>query len=49
MKRSLTKQQLEFILGQIKYLEKDHPKAEIIYDIESNRVIITYPLSEELK
>lgn len=45
--KSLTVTEIEFVLGKMKQLQKDHPKAIVVYDVEANRVLITYPLPKE--
>jgi hypothetical protein len=38
---------LEFILGQIKTLKKEHPKAEVVYNVDEKCVQILYPLPKD--
>ncbi len=39
--------QMELILEQMKYYQSEHPKANILYDPEKNRIDITYPLPKD--
>jgi hypothetical protein len=48
MKKELTTTEIEFILGQMKALESEHPKARILFDLERMRVEITYPLPKDM-
>lgn len=45
--KELCKNQLEFLIGQMEALEKEHPKAQIVYDTEKNCVQIKYPLPHD--
>lgn len=45
--KNLTVEQLEYILGQMKTLQSEHPKANVIYNIEQNGVQIIYPLPKD--
>lgn len=44
MNKQLDINSLEFVLGQMKTYQKEHPKATIVYDIEQAQILITYPL-----
>lgn len=44
----LTIQELEFTIGEMKVLQKEHPKARILFDAEKRRIDITYPLPQDL-
>jgi len=48
-KIKLHRDQLEFILQQIKELENEHPKAHIFYDVEYQGVQVVYPLPRGFK
>ena len=37
---------LEIIAGELKRLEKEHPKADVFYDIERGGIQVIYPLPE---
>ena len=48
MKRKLFRiDELEHILRLMKQWQAEHPKAEVIFDIEEERVEIIYPLPRE--
>ena len=44
MKEELNLEQLEMIIGQIRQIQAQHPKANVTYDTEKQRINITYPL-----
>lgn len=35
---------LETILGEVKRLEKEHPKAKVVYNCEQQSIQILYPI-----
>lgn len=43
-KMGLTIQQIESLICEMKRLQEKHPKATVIFDIDTNRVEIRYPL-----
>ena len=45
--KTLNSFQLEFILGEVKKLERQHPKAKVFYDPEYNGVQVVYPLPRD--
>jgi len=45
--KNLTEEQLEIILSQIRWAKNEHPKANVVYDKEEQRVIIYYPLPKD--
>ncbi len=47
MINELKVEQLEMIIGEMKHLKSEHPKATISYDTEKNRINITYPLPND--
>lgn len=38
---------MEIIIGEMKRLKIEHPKANITYDTEKQRINITYPLPND--
>jgi hypothetical protein len=40
-------EQLEYIIGQMRSLQEQYPKAKVVYDFEERRVLITFPLPED--
>lgn len=42
-------QQFEFLIGYMKSVQKEHPKATVYYDFESREVRITYPLPKDFE
>lgn len=42
-----TAQQLEFLLGEMRHAQEEHPKANVYYDWEDNEIRITYPLPRD--
>jgi hypothetical protein len=49
MNNRITKQELEFVVGMMNSAEKEHPKAKVVFDIERQEVLITYPLPQDFK
>jgi hypothetical protein len=47
MKDELNLQQLKAIVQEVRYWEKEHPKANVTYDTEKNRINITYPMPKD--
>ena len=45
--KELNLEQVAYILGQMKSLQAQHPKANVLYDTEQCRVNITYPLPKD--
>lgn len=39
--------QLECVIEQMKHCQKEHPKARIMFNLEYQRVDITYPLPKD--
>lgn len=37
----------EHILPQMEELQRQHPQANIIYDVAKNRINITYPIPQD--
>lgn len=35
---------MQMILGEMERLQKEHPKATVLYDQERDQILITYPL-----
>ena len=49
MKKELKQEKLELILYELKRIKAEHPKAEVVYDTEDDRIIIYYPIPKDLK
>ncbi len=47
MKDELLREHMEIIIGEMKRLEAEHPKAKVTYDTEKQRINITYPLPND--
>lgn len=45
--KEATLNQLKLVIGQMETLQAQHPKARVLFEFESNRILITYPLPED--
>ena len=43
----MTSGRMEEIFKEMKRIEVEHPKATVLYDYESQRINITYPLPKD--
>lgn len=43
-----TIEQLEYLIGEMKKSQAEHPKAKVYFDWEDNEIRITYPLPIDL-
>ena len=48
-KEEYTIEELEFLLREMRKLQNENPKAKILYDIERERIYITFPLPKDFK
>ncbi len=44
---SLSIDLLKVLLAEMENIQKDHPKATVVYDIERRRIELTYPLPKD--
>jgi hypothetical protein len=42
--KDLQIEQMEILLGEMKSCKRENPKAKVVYDLERNEILITYPL-----
>lgn len=47
MKEELLREHLEIIIGEMRRIELEHPKAKVSYDTQKQRINITYPLPRD--
>lgn len=47
MQQEFNEEQLEVILKQVRSIKKQHPKANVSYDIAKQRIVISYPLPDD--
>ncbi len=49
MPERLNKNQLQMMLAEIESLEKEHPKAEVVYSVDQRMILILYPLPKNFQ
>ena len=47
MSKQFTIEQVSIILSDMNRLKIEHPKANILFDLERNQILITYPLPKD--
>ena len=47
MGKKLYSEQLRMLVEQIESIKREHPKADVFYNVELDQVQITYPLPKD--
>lgn len=47
MKEEVNLEQLEYIVKEMKKIQAENPKANVLYDFSKNRINIIYPLPKD--